>query len=65
MDVGGLVAARQAPSIIQASFRVVGTDVVVVSLRQFLDTFLNASVHWGEKEECYLATLFISSPVAM
>lgn len=43
MDVGGLVVASQAASVVQASFRIVGTDVVVVSLRQFLDTFLNAS----------------------
>lgn len=44
------MVASQAASVVQASFRIVGTDVVVVSLRQFLDTFLNASEGVGDKK---------------
>lgn len=44
VDVGCLMEARQAPGVVQPSFGVVGTDVVLVTLAQFLDGFLNVPV---------------------
>lgn len=53
------MAAGQAASVVQATFRVVGTDVVVVSLCQFLDTLLNAS----NRENKMLLSRFSSNAV--
>lgn len=41
VDAGRLVEARQAPGVVQPSFGVVGTDVVLVALAQLLDGLLD------------------------
>lgn len=43
VDIGGLVMASQSSGIVQPSFRIVGTDMVLVSLGQPLNWLLNIS----------------------
>lgn len=57
MDVGGLVVASQTPSVVQTSFRVIRTDVVVVPRRQLFNTFLNASEREKERRETVMSTV--------
>lgn len=58
VDVGCLVETRQAPGIVQPSFGVVGTDVVLVTLAQPLDGLFNVPVKGarrrGRHSECLM-----------
>jgi len=49
VDAGRLVEARQAPGVVQPSFGVVGTDVVLVALAQLLDGLLDVPVKEAEE----------------